>query len=74
MFREEEAVLLYLADRISLGVDLPYEELVELCGQEGIAWTERGLEGGWLWRVRDGRVAFTPSGFLGSNDYISQLF
>jgi len=51
-----------------------YEELVELCGQEGIAWTERGLEGGWLQRVREGRVAFTPSGFLGSNDYISQLF
>jgi oxygen-independent coproporphyrinogen-3 oxidase len=51
-----------------------YEELVEICGQEGIAWTERGLQGGWLRRVNDGRVAFTPSGFLGSNDYISQLF
>ena len=51
-----------------------YEELVEICGQEGIAWTERGLQGGWLQRVRDGRVAFTPAGFLGSNDYISQLF
>lgn len=51
-----------------------YEELIELCGQEGIAWTERGLQGGWLRRVKEGRVAFTPSGFLGSNDYISQLF
>lgn len=51
-----------------------YEELIALCGQEGIAWTERGLEGGWLRRVKDGRVAFTPSGFLQSNDFISQLF
>jgi putative oxygen-independent coproporphyrinogen III oxidase len=50
-----------------------YEDLVALCGQEGIAWTERGLEGGWLRRV-EGRVAFTPAGFLQSNDFISQLF
>ena len=51
-----------------------YEDLVELCGQEGIAWTERGLQEGWLRRGKGGRVAFTPSGFLQSNDYISQLF
>ena len=50
-----------------------YEDLVRLCGQEGIAWMERGLEGGWLRRV-NGRVAFTPAGFLQSNDFISQLF
>jgi len=50
-----------------------YEELVRLCGQEGIEWTERGLEGGWLRRVED-RVAFTPAGFLQSNEFISQLF
>lgn len=50
-----------------------YEDLVGLCGQEGIAWTERGLEEGWLRRV-DGRVAFTPQGFLQSNDFISRLF
>ena len=50
-----------------------YEDLVGLCGQEGIAWTERGIEDGWLRRV-DGRVAFTPQGFLQSNDFISQLF
>jgi putative oxygen-independent coproporphyrinogen III oxidase len=50
-----------------------YEDLVALCGQEGIAWTERGLQDGWLRRV-DGRVAFTPQGFLQSNDFISQLF
>jgi len=50
-----------------------YEALVELCGQEGIEWTERGLQDGWLRRT-DGRVAFTPMGFLQSNDFISQLF
>jgi oxygen-independent coproporphyrinogen-3 oxidase len=51
-----------------------YEELVDLCGQEGIEWTERGLHEGWLRRVGEGRVAFTPAGFLQSNDFISQLF
>jgi oxygen-independent coproporphyrinogen-3 oxidase len=50
-----------------------YEELVRLCGQEGIEWTERGIQEGWLRRV-DGRVALTPAGFLQSNEYISQLF
>jgi oxygen-independent coproporphyrinogen-3 oxidase len=50
-----------------------YEALVELCGQEGIEWTERGLQDGWLRRA-DERVAFTPSGFLQSNELISQLF
>ncbi|HEU4889074.1 MAG TPA: radical SAM family heme chaperone HemW [Thermoanaerobaculia bacterium] len=51
-----------------------YEELVELCGQEGIEWTERGLQEGWLQRVGEARVGFTPAGFLQSNDFISQLF
>ena len=51
-----------------------YEELLRLCGQEGVEWTERGLQDGWLQRGIEGRVAFTPSGFLQSNDYISQLF
>lgn len=50
-----------------------YEDLVALCGKEGNEWIERGLQGGWL-RRNDGRVAFTPSGFLQSNDFISQLF
>lgn len=50
-----------------------YEDLVALSGQEGVAWIERGLQGGWL-RKSEGRVAFTPSGFLQSNDFISQLF
>jgi oxygen-independent coproporphyrinogen-3 oxidase len=51
-----------------------YEELIELSGQEGIEWTERGLHEGWLQRVGEARVAFTPAGFLQSNDFISQLF
>jgi len=50
-----------------------YEDLVALRGKEGIEWIERGLQGGWL-RSMEGRVAFTPSGFLQSNDFISQLF
>jgi oxygen-independent coproporphyrinogen-3 oxidase len=50
-----------------------YEDLVALRGKEGIEWVDRGLEDGWL-RREDGRVSFTPSGFLQSNDFISQLF
>jgi oxygen-independent coproporphyrinogen-3 oxidase len=50
-----------------------YEDLVALCGQEGIEWTERGLQDGWLQR-EGGRVSFTPSGFLQSNEFMSQLF
>ena len=33
--REEEAVVLYLADRISVGADLPYPDLMELARQAG---------------------------------------
>jgi len=33
--REEEAVVKYLADRISVGADLPYPELIELARQAG---------------------------------------
>ena len=62
---------LFLSLRRTSGIH--YDDLVELCGQEGIAWSERGLTEGWLRRV-DGRVAFTPAGFLQSNDYISRLF
>lgn len=50
-----------------------YEDLAAWSGEEGIAWIERGLTEGWLQR-KDGRVAFTPSGFLQSNEYMSQLF
>lgn len=49
------------------------EDLIRLCGQEASEWIERGLRDGWL-QQSDGRVAFTSSGFLLSNDYISQLF
>jgi oxygen-independent coproporphyrinogen-3 oxidase len=51
-----------------------YEELIQLCGQEGIEWIERGLQDGWLGRVGEDRVAFTPVGFLQSNELISRLF
>ncbi|HXG57822.1 MAG TPA: radical SAM family heme chaperone HemW [Thermoanaerobaculia bacterium] len=50
-----------------------YDALLEICGQEGEEWLDRGLREGWL-RREGGRVAFTTSGFLLSNDYISQLF
>jgi oxygen-independent coproporphyrinogen-3 oxidase len=62
---------IFLQLRQAEGID--YEDVVRLCGEEGIAWMNRGLTDGWLRRVGD-RVAFTPSGFLLSNDYISQLF
>jgi oxygen-independent coproporphyrinogen-3 oxidase len=52
---------------------LHYDDLVRMCGKEGIEWIERGLSDGWLKRV-GGRVAFTPAGFLQSNDFMSQLF
>jgi oxygen-independent coproporphyrinogen-3 oxidase len=62
---------IFLRLRQAEGID--YEDVVRLCGEEGIAWMNRGLSDGWLRRVEN-RVAFTPSGFLLSNDYISQLF
>jgi oxygen-independent coproporphyrinogen III oxidase len=62
---------LFLSLRRTGGIH--YADLIELCGQEGVAWTERGLSEGWLKRV-DGRVAFTPAGFLQSNEFISRLF
>ena len=34
--REEEAVVLYLADRLSVSADLPYPELMELARQAGV--------------------------------------
>ena len=68
---EERRETLFLSLRRTSGIH--YADLVELCGQEGIAWSERGLREGWLQRV-DGRVAFTPAGFLQSNEFISQLF
>lgn len=64
-------------ERILLGLrqtaGLRYSELLELCGKEGEEWTTRGIAEGWLVGGRE-RVAFSTSGFLMSNDYISQLF
>jgi oxygen-independent coproporphyrinogen-3 oxidase len=62
---------IFLRLRQAEGID--YEDVVRLCGEEGIAWMDRGLSEGWLRRVGD-RVAFTTSGFLLSNEYMSQLF
>jgi putative oxygen-independent coproporphyrinogen III oxidase len=68
---EQRRETLFLRLRQSAGID--YDDIVHLCGEEGIEWMARGLHDGWL--RRDGaRVAFTPAGFLLSNDYISQLF
>jgi coproporphyrinogen III oxidase-like Fe-S oxidoreductase len=50
-----------------------YAQLIELKGEEGAEWTERGTTEGWL-AISEGRVAFTPAGFLLSNEYLSQLF
>ncbi len=62
---------LFLRLRQTSGIH--YDELQRLCGQEGIEWLDRGLRDGWLRREGE-RVAFTPSGFLLSNELISQLF
>jgi oxygen-independent coproporphyrinogen-3 oxidase len=68
---EQRRETIFLRLRQSAGIG--YDDVVSLCGEEGIEWMARGLQDGWL--RRDGaRVAFTPAGFLLSNDYISQLF
>lgn len=68
---ERRRETLFLSLRQTSGIN--YDQLVALCGQEAIEWVRRGLRDGWLER-HEGRVAFTPSGFLLSNDFISQLF
>lgn len=68
---DEKRETIFLRLRQPAGLD--YEDVVRLCGQEGIEWIEQGVSEGWL--RRDGsHVAFTPSGFLLSTDLISQLF
>ncbi len=62
---------IFLGLRQAAGIN--YDDVVRLCGEEGIEWMDRGVSDGWLRRAGN-RVAFTPSGFLLSNDYISQLF
>ena len=68
---ESRRELLFLGLRQTGGIH--YEDVARLCGQEGIEWIDRGLRDGWLRRSGE-RVAFTPQGFLLSNDLISQLF
>jgi oxygen-independent coproporphyrinogen-3 oxidase len=68
---ERRRETLFLGLRQTRGLD--YDLLVTLCGQEAVEWVSRGLRDGWLER-HEARVAFTPWGFLLSNDYISQLF
>lgn len=67
--RKRETIFLRL--RQPSGLD--YDQVVQLCGQEGIEWIDQGLSAGWL-RREGARVAFTPSGFLLSTNLISQLF
>lgn len=62
---------LFLSLRQAAGIE--YSDLAAKCGEEGIQWARRGFSEGWL-AERDGRVSFTPRGFLLSNEYISQLF
>lgn len=68
---EERRETIFLQLRQTSG--MCYEDLAALRGREGIEWIERGLQEGWLLQ-KDDRVAFTGSGFLRSNDFISQLF
>jgi oxygen-independent coproporphyrinogen-3 oxidase len=62
---------IFLRLRQTSGID--YDDVARWCGAGGMEWMERGLTDGWL-RREGARVAFTPAGFLLSNDYISQLF
>jgi oxygen-independent coproporphyrinogen-3 oxidase len=68
---ERRRETLFLSLRRISGIN--YDQLVALCGQEAIEWVRRGLRDGWL-EQHEARVAFTPAGFLLSNDFISQLF
>lgn len=63
--------LIFLSLRRARGI--VYSDLVEWTGERGGTWIEQGLMYGWLKRVED-RVAFTPEGFLLSNDLLSELF
>jgi oxygen-independent coproporphyrinogen-3 oxidase len=62
---------IFLNLRQTRGID--YALLQQLRGEEATEWVTRGLHEGWL-QHRGERVAFTGSGFLLSNEYMSQLF
>ena len=68
---EARREMLFLGLRQAHGINC--EHIAQLCGQEGMEWIDRGLKDGWLRREGE-KVAFTPAGFLLSNEYISQLF
>lgn len=76
-FREVLGSLEETRESIFLGLrqagGMRYSELIHLRGEEATQWVSRGLSEGWL-RSSDDRVAFTTSGFLLSNDYLSRLF
>jgi putative oxygen-independent coproporphyrinogen III oxidase len=63
--------LIFLSLRRARGI--VYSDLVAWTGEKGGMWIEQGLKYGWLKRGED-RVAFTPEGFLLSNDLLSELF
>ncbi len=68
---EERHERLLLGLRQTRGMET--SELVRLAGKGGIEWKRRGLSEGWL-EERQGSIAFTPRGFLLSNDLLSELF
>lgn len=77
VFRETLGPLERTRESVFLGLrqtgGLRYSELLQLRGQEASEWVSRGITEGWLQSGSD-RVAFTPRGFLLSNEYISRLF
>ncbi|MFA6955808.1 MAG: radical SAM family heme chaperone HemW [Thermoanaerobaculia bacterium] len=64
-------------ERIFLGLrrtsGLEASELETLAPERAAEWIGAGLANGWI-RLRDGRVAFTPRGFLVSSELIAELF
>jgi oxygen-independent coproporphyrinogen-3 oxidase len=62
---------IFLSLRQAAGIER--SELTALSGEFGEEWARRGIEEGWL-RESENRVAFTATGFLLSNSYISELF
>jgi oxygen-independent coproporphyrinogen-3 oxidase len=64
-------------ERIFLGlrrtVGLEESELATLAPERATDWISAGLANGWI-SLRDGRVSFTPRGFLVSSELISELF
>lgn len=68
---EEEEEEIFLSLRRTDGI--ARERLVELRGDIVDVWIERGVEADVL-SVHEGHVAFTPRGFLLSNELIADLF